>query len=207
MPRSVSLSFELLQSFVSLIRHEGEAARARGDTGFSVRVAVNSGPAIVGNVGTARRYNYTAVGETVNVAARLESVPAMYGCQLVIGPCTADLAKDEFLLRELDRIQVKGGRGPISIFEPLCERSTATPADLDRAARFADALARYRAMQFADASAIWAALAREERGTGDPVEGKPELQSPPAVMAARAIDFALHPPEEPWDGVRVLATK
>ena len=84
------------------IRREHGEATARGETGFSVKIGLNSGPAVVGNVGTVRRYNYTAVGETVNVASRLESVPTLFGCQVVIGPLTAELARDEFLMRELD---------------------------------------------------------------------------------------------------------
>src|SRR5712692_8530467 len=113
-------------------------------TRFSVKIGLNSGPAVVGNVGTAKRYNYTVVGETVNVASRLESVPSLYGCQVVIGPRTAELVKDEFLLRELDRIWVKGGHAPIAVFEPLVEQAKATPDIVDRTRRFADALAQYR---------------------------------------------------------------
>ncbi len=76
---------------------------------------------MVGNVGTDKRYNYTAVGETVNLASRLESVPEIYGCQIVVGPRSAELARDEFLIRELDTIRVKGREAPLSIFEPIVE--------------------------------------------------------------------------------------
>jgi adenylate cyclase len=180
---------------VARIRQECEAA-AMDEPKFSVKIGLNSGPAVVGNVGTVRRYNYTAIGETVNVAARLESVPTLYGCQVVIGPGTADLVKDEFLLRELDWIKVKGGLAPIAVFEPVVERTKATPEQIDRVHRFADALGHYRAMRFVDASVIWEALAHEE-----PPEG------PPAKMAERAREFAAHPPPDPWDGVRVLTNK
>ena len=190
------------------IHQEHEAAEARGEKGFSVKIGLNSGPAVVGNVGTVRRYNYTAVGETVNVASRLESVPSLYGCQVVIGPRTAELVKDEFLLRELDRIWVKGGQAPITVFEPLVERAKATSAQVDRTRRFADALAEYRALRFVDACAMWEALAREEHdawgapsGTGAPQPG------PAAKMAERAREFAAHPPPDPWDGVWVLTSK
>ena len=76
---------------------------------------------MVGNVGTDKRYNYTAVGETVNLASRLESVPEIYGYQIVVGPRSAELARDEFLIRELDTIRVKGREAPLSIFEPIVE--------------------------------------------------------------------------------------
>src|SRR5262249_27240955 len=81
---------------VARVRQEHDVAQSRGERGFSVKIGMNSGPAVVGNVGTEHRYNYTAVGETVNVASRLESVPGIYGCQIVIGPRTAELVRDEF---------------------------------------------------------------------------------------------------------------
>jgi class 3 adenylate cyclase len=193
---------------VTRIRREYKAAVARGETGFSVKIGLNSGPAVVGNVGTARRYNYTAVGETVNVASRLESVPTLFGCQVVIGPLTAELAKDEFLLRELDWIWVKGAQAPFAVFEPLVERAKATPEEVDRVRRFAEALAHYRAMRFVDAYTIWDALAREEHDASGAQSSKNQPpQGPPAKMAERAREFAAHPPPDPWDGVWVLTSK
>ena len=62
---------------VARIRTEHDAALASGERGFSVKIGLNSGWAVVGNVGTERRYNYTAVGETVNVASRLERALAL----------------------------------------------------------------------------------------------------------------------------------
>lgn len=193
---------------VARIRQERDAAMARGETGFSVKIGLNSGLAVVGNVGTVKRYNYTAIGETVNVASRLESVPSLFGCQVVIGPVTAELAKDEFLLRELDRITVKGGRAPIAVFEPIVERAKATREQIDRVRQFADALAHYRAMRFVDAYTIWEALAREEQDASGAQSGKDKPpQGPPAKMAERAREFAAHPPPDPWDGVWVLTSK
>ena len=193
---------------VARIRQERDAAIARGETGFSVKIGLNSGLAVVGNVGTVKRYNYTAIGETVNVASRLESVPSLFGCQVVIGPLTAELAKDEFLLRELDRITVKGGQAPIAVFEPIVERAKATPEQIDRVRRFADALAHYRARRFVDAYTIWEALAHEEQVASGAQSGKDTPpQGPPAKMAERAREFAAHPPPVPWDGVWVLTSK
>ena len=193
---------------VARIRREHDAAAARGEKGFSVKIGLNSGPAVIGNVGTARRYNYTAVGETVNVASRLESVPSLYGCQVVIGPRTAELVRDWFLLRELDWIKVKGGQAPIAVFEPLGPRAQATPEQVDRAGRFAEALARYRAGRFTDACALWETLAHEEQAGSAAQSAKDGLSpGPSAKMAARARELAHDPPSDPWDGVLVLTSK
>jgi adenylate cyclase len=193
---------------VTRIHRAREAAKARDDLGFSVKIGLNSGPAVVGNVGTDKRYNYTAVGEMVNIAARLESVPVLYACQIVIGPRTAELAGAEFLLRELDAIQVKGRDAPLVVFEPLAEQAQATLDQRARAQRFAEALAHYRAMRFTEAAAIWEALAHVESalatvhdGTGEPPA------NPPSRMAERAWMLAIQPSMRPWDGVWVMTSK
>jgi hypothetical protein len=173
-----------------------------------VKIGLNSGPAVVGNVGTEKRYNYTAVGETVNVASRLESVPAIYGCLIVVGPRTAELAKNDFLMRELDWIQVKGREVPLAVFEPLVEREKATRDQIDRVHRFAEALEHYRLMRFAEAHTIWDALAREEAKSPTSYDGKGRASpNPAATMAERARLFAATSPASPWDGVWSLTSK
>jgi len=193
---------------VARIRQEREAAGARGEISFSVKIGLNSGPAIVGNVGTDKRYNYTAVGETVNLASRLEGVPSVYGCQIVVGQHTAELAGEEYLMRELDTIQVKGREAPLTVFEPIVERAKASQEQMDRVQRYLEALGYYRSMWFAEASQIWEALSRKEHGSLVLQGGKGESPgNPPARMAERACSFAAHWPLSPWNGVCVLTGK
>jgi adenylate cyclase len=177
------------------IKSEKEKADETGVRSFSIKIGLNSGPAMVGNVGTDQRYNYTAVGETVNLAARLESVPALYGCAVVVGSVTADLVKREFLLRELDAIKVKGKDEPITIYEPLAARAGASDEQAACAQRYADALAHYRARRFTEAASIWEKIARDEQ------------DNPSAKMAERARSFQTNPPAPSWDGVWVLSGK
>jgi adenylate cyclase len=169
------------------------AAEGRGAPGYSVKIGLNSGPAVVGNVGAARRFAYTAVGETVNVAARLESVPGLYACEVVTGPVTAAQAADGFAWVEVDAIRVKGREAPLAIFVPL-ERDAVPAAAV---AAYGAALARYRALAFAEAAAAWEDLAG----------AAPALAGPARTMAARARAYALKPPSEPWDGVFTLTGK
>jgi adenylate cyclase len=185
---------------VARIRAEHARAEKRGELGYGVKIGVNSGPAVVGNVGTPKRFNYTAVGETVNVASRLESVPGLYTCDVVVGPRTAELAAADFCWVELDTIRVKGREAPLALFRPLCPIEAASPAEHEHARRFAEALAHYRGMRFSEAAAVWEALAAEEREWT-------AAANPATVMAARARAFALKPPPEPWDGVWVLTGK
>ncbi len=172
-------------------------AEARGEHGFSVKIGIHSGPATVGNVGWLRRFNYTAIGETVNIAARLESVPGDYACRLVVGQSTA-VAAGAISFCELDWLRVKGKAEPIGIYEPL----DAAEVTAGYAARYAEALAAYRASDFARARDLWAALDYGAVGGETGAGG-----GPPAVMAARATDFLDSPPPEPWDGVWSKDTK
>src|SRR5262249_21667053 len=91
----------------TVMRAKAEAD-ALGVPGYAVKVGINTGAAVVGNVGAAKRYNYTAVGETVNIAARLESVPEDYGCRIVVGPSTAAAIADRFVLCEVDGMRGRG---------------------------------------------------------------------------------------------------
>ena len=199
-PRHAANAVRAAMVAVARVRQVREAAEARGEIGLSVKIGINSGLAVVGNVGAPRRYNYTAVGETVNVASRLEGVPSLYGCLIVVGPRTAELAGDEILFRELDAVQVKGRAMPLSVFEPLAERGAATPAQCERAKRYAEALVHYRAMRFGDALAVWEALVKEEpEAVGD--------QTPASAMVRRARTFLERPPTAPWNGVWILTSK
>src|SRR5260370_19213005 len=105
-------------------------ADERGVPGYAVKIGINTGPAVVGNVGAPKRYNYTAVGETVNIAARLESVPEDYGCRIIVGPATAAAIADRFVLCELDWIKVKGKNEAFSIFQLVGEKSSADSPEM-----------------------------------------------------------------------------
>ena len=172
-----------------------------------MKIGLNSGPAVIGNVGTTRRYNYTAVGETVNVASRLEGIPGIYGCQVVLGPATAEPAREAFLLRELDVIQVRGREAPLAIFQPIAPRNIATPEQYDRVARYEEALGHYRARRFADAALLWDTLAKDEEPTADSADARASAHSPGEVMAARARVFLMQPPPPSWSGVWVMPGK
>lgn len=186
-----------LQAVARVLRAKA-LADARGEPGYAVKIGLNSGPAVVGNVGAEKRYNYTAVGETVNVAARLEGVPGDYGCRIVVGPRTAASIADRFLLCELDWIKVKGKEEAIAVYELIDEKRNASPTALVYAKHYQAALERYRAGDFAAAEESWRQI---EHPFLDP-----SGSSPPRIMAARCAALRADPPEE-WDGVFVKTTK
>jgi adenylate cyclase len=174
-------------------------ADARGVPGYAVKIGLNSGPAVVGNVGAPKRYNYTTVGETVNIAARLEGVPEDYGCRIVIGPNTAAAIADRFVLCELDWIQVKGKDTAFSVYQLISEKSTADGPELVCLAQYEAGLKRYRAGDFAAAEELW-------RREGEHPNPGATATSPPLVMADRCVRLKAAPPEA-WDGIYVRTTK
>ena len=161
-----------------------------GAPSFDVKIGINSGPAIVGNVGSENRYNYTAVGEAVNIAARLEGLPGVYRCRVVVGPDTEKRLRDVYQFRELDVVSVKGKAESLRIYEPLgvLGDEAREPAPCQR---YAEALRLYRAGRFRDAHDVWRSLASED--------------GPSAVMAERAAAYAESPPPADWDGVFAVA--
>ena len=157
-----------------------------------MRVGINSGPAVVGNMGSARRFDYTAMGDTMNLASRLEGAGKVYGVSTLVGEETERRVRDEILAREVDIIRVVGKKQSIRVFELLGEKGAVPAEELERADRFGRALETYRAKRFSKAAAMFEALA------GDPVA---------AVYAGRARQSAASPPPDDWDGVYELNKK
>jgi adenylate cyclase len=179
------------------VRRAREEDERRGEDGFTIKVGINSGSAVVGNIGSENRMSYTAMGEDVNLAARLESVPPLYGCLIVAGEQTARLAQNVFLMRELDWLLVKGAGKPMSVYQPIAELDSATDAQRELVGRFAQALKHYRARRFADACSLWDDLTVE-------LEPAP---SPSSVMASRSRELMSNPPDESWNAINVLVNK
>lgn len=166
-------------------------AEARGEFGFSIKIGLCSGPATVGNVGTPKRFNYTAVGETVNIASRLEGLPGTYGCRIVIAEETARRVADRILLCEIDWVRVKGLDHPLTVYEPLVPLAAAGRDEHAYVQAYHRALALYRARDFADARDLWMKLKHPLDATGTVSQ----------VMAKRATHLLANPPPAVWDGV------
>lgn len=170
-----------------------EAAQRSGKTAYDIKVGLFSGPAVVGMMGAPRRLNYTAVGEPVNVASRLESIPPLYGVRVVLGDSTANAVASAFFLRELDTITVKGRDVPLTIYEPLAPLDDVPRAARDLASAYADALAHYRRGDFGKAQTLWRQLA-----DADPASAR---------MAERCGALIGQPQQDGWDGIWRLSEK
>jgi adenylate cyclase len=162
---------------------------------FDLKLGLNTGLMVVGNMGSDIRFDYTVLGDNVNLAARLEALTRQYGVSLLISEFTHEaVGGNGFLMRELDRVRVKGKDLPVTIYEVLAEEGggDATPDLRQRIETFNSALHLYRSQQWDEALA-----------------GFQALHSDPAadVFADRCSYFQDDPPEADWDGVWVMKTK
>lgn len=172
----------------------GERWVARGLPALKVRIGLNTGVALVGNLGSERRFDFTMLGDMVNLAARLEGVNKAYGTDTLVSEAVVDRCGPEVLFREVDTVQVVGKQTATRVFEPLGLESEVDPELRARMARYADALAAWRQRRFTLARPLFETLAER----GDPAA---------ATFVARLAALGGEEPPEGWEGVHRLRTK
>jgi len=189
--RSCRTALEMMATLKGLQRKWAAEGRPFVDIG----VGINSGDMVVGNMGSNMRFDYTVMGDNVNLSSRLEGINKEYGTHIVISEYTYGVVKEEMFCRELDAVRVKGKKLPVKIYELICERKDAAEHE-EYIGRFHAGLAHYKAARWDEGIAAFQSV----------MEIRPD--DPPATLyIQRCQDLKEHPPEGEWDGVFTMTRK
>jgi len=180
----------------------GEGAIGPLPERFGVGIGLNTGVMTVGNMGSEQIFDYTVIGDPVNLGSRVEGLTRVYGVDVVVSEFTraaAEAAGEEgFLFRELDRVRVKGRREPVTVYELMDRREGdgGAAAAEERARRYEEALAAYRERRFGEAAERLEALLRDHPGDG-----------PSRALLARVRELEREPPGPGWEPVLERTSK
>ena len=168
-----------------------------GKPNLVVRMGLNTDEMVVGNVGGAGRFDYTVIGDAVNLGSRLEGANKTYGTHILISERAYDLVKDQLLCRELDLLIVKGKSKPIRVFELIAERSEEIDPDKHRMIDlYNTGLKLYRERRFSEAMHSFYDAMEIVHDDG-----------PSQLYFSRAEKYMKNPPPEDWSGVFEMKTK
>jgi adenylate cyclase len=155
------------------------------------RTGINSGPMLVGNLGSRYRFAYGVLGDQVNLGSRLEGLNKVYGTDILIGENTARLVEGRFLLREVDMVRVKGRKQAVRIYELIAKAGTSVSPDLEKAiTSYGQGLQAYRERAWTEALVLFNEVRKVRPSDG-----------PSRTLSERCEGYLRTPCPEDWDGV------
>jgi adenylate cyclase len=179
------------------LRKLREKWKNEGRPELRARIGINTGEVIVGNMGSRDVFDYTVMGDSVNLGSRLEGANKFYGTDIMISEFTHDFVKDEFYTRELDLIKVKGKDEPIKVFQLITYKKDKVSEDfLKMLDIYNNGIQHYKAQEWNEAIDCFESC----------LNIVPD--DPPSVeYRSRCIEYKFNSPGPDWDGITVMTEK
>jgi adenylate cyclase len=174
---------------------------------MKMRVGINSGEIVTGNMGSTQRMNYTMMGDSVNLAARLEEAAKQYGIYIHFTEYTLSLVdhEDEFLFREIDTIRVVGKKEPVTTYELIGLNVNPVPEVLNLIKLFDEGRKLYKQQKWDEATEKFKESRELEKFRFPDLV--PAKTSPSQIYINRCLEYKNDPPKKDWDGVYILTKK
>jgi adenylate cyclase len=183
-------ALDMLERVVSLRAEFPELLGLRSlPISFDIRVGIATGEALVGSIGSELMMSYTVMGDTVNLASRLEGANKRYGGRVLVSAATIAGADDAIETREIDRVVLLGQTQPQAVFEIMGRKGELAPALVELRTHYSEGLAAYRARDWDEARRAFAAA----------LECVPN-DGPSMTFIERIDGLATNPPGDGWDG-------